>query len=635
MVGSISQYISFPSQWPFGGSKEVSPFANKSRLDDVIAVLRDPKFTFDQLKSWKKDLKKIIENPDNKHDLERFISDILMWGIPKNPQGIIDLLTETLNFEAVKAIAQERAQDKRVVFTSTVDIAKEMVENFPPAKQGSYTDKFYSELRKFKPTSLYLIPNVIHIFIEFFSYFNTSKKYTTFWEKQMIVDMVLKLTLLVQALNPILVTPTKVYAVALLIIMGVEVVAIAFQRWFKPMPNDIVNCTNLDRRLEMGCFKPKVGQSEVLNRLIQALVSNQKVLLVGLSGEGKTALISQLVQMKKEGTLTKELAELAFFTLKCGDIMGHGTFGQAEMINQTKEKIEGIEKKLLLFFDDLDQFTNKGPDATSLENFKKLFLNDDEHSPRVVAATTVKGYEKLKKLDEDGSFMQRVVPIVVESASDDQCRLVVSELLKRKARDLPVTDLAIEKAIEVSKVNAYLPDIGRIAKIKKIMEAVIAKSHAGYQSDFATKSLLVTRDKYKALEMDVTLRWKKDPTKIKNRNLVFADLTKAEKKVDDLRKQAQKVKDVIHHKALFDKQQDQLATKLVNSKKVPQDVEKRYLLSHFWAEDAFEKTLKKEIEKIEDIDSTAAKEMGLEINGELVQNVFEELKAEQVKLQAL
>lgn len=630
MFHHVVSSIPLINQLPFIGGRTGSPFEKVHDLKGLKEIIMAPGFTLDKLKIWKKDLNKLVKEHKSSDQLDAFIKDIMAWGIPQNPKETTSLLAETLDMERLTKLAKDKAIEKGIRFTSAADLAKQVNEVFPAPVEPSFMDSVKAEWRRFRPLSLYLIPNVITVCMEFLNYFNSSRKYTSFWEKQLIIETVVKFLFLVPMLNLVLETSVKVYVVAFLILVGVEIVTTAYHRWFKPLPHEIVNCRNMDRQFEIGMFKPKVGQSELLGRIITALATDQKVLLVGLSGQGKTALINQLIQMKKEGLLPKKLAQLAYHSINCGDIMGHGTFGQAEMVNQSKEKIEGLESKMLFFFDDLDQFTIKAPDASSLENFKKLYLSEDENAPRVIAATTVEGYKKLLVLDKDGSFMHRMLPIVVESASDVQARLVVSELLERRAKNIPVTEEAIEKVLKLSEDQEYLPKIGRVAKVKKIMESAIAQCQACYQEGYTTEKLSVYRDRFKSLKMDVTFRWKKDYTKMRERQEVSGELQKEEEKVKKLKTQAQKIKALIQRKDIFEKQQFQLANTLNKHPEISEESQKLYLLCQFWGEEAFESILEKEMEALETLDGE--KEMTLRINGDLIDKVHKQLKGEVKKL---
>ena len=90
----------------------------------------------------------------------------------------------------------------------------------------------------------------------------------------------------------------KVYLVTATIIVAIGLLVSIYQRWLRPLPDEIVNCTNLDKQMEKGVIEPKVGQTREMEKLISALEGGLNVLLIGRSGEGKTSLVHHLIALK-------------------------------------------------------------------------------------------------------------------------------------------------------------------------------------------------------------------------------------------------------------------------------------------------------------------------------------------------
>lgn len=605
--------------------REPSPFSASTTLDEVADLINSSNYTLEQMKSYREELQTIINSKQaDSEELNCFLKKMMNWGISNDPKQAVSFIASLLDLDKFNHFIQT---SKDTTFESPLKLANEMIEEFPLPHTPSLKERFGKEWKKFRPLVIYFIPNVINIFIDVFNFLDNQKKFTSLWEKYLLLEIIYKFVLipylLIRVLDPILVAPTKVYITAALIFFGAGIFIAAYQRWFKPIPNEIVNCKNLDSLQENGWVKPKVGQSKALNKLIKALMAGSNVIIVGKSGEGKTTLIHHLVQLKKEGKLPKKLENLRLFSMNCGDIMGNGTFGHAEMINQTKEKMEGYEKQLLVFFDEVDQLTNN---ATCFQTFKQRFLNEDEPHPQFIAATTLKGLEKIKALDDDGSFMQRVIPIVLESAEDTQCRLVLNEFLNRKGCCLPVSDEAVNKVIELSKSDEYLPNIGRLAKAKKIMRAAIGRCQWAYSPQYISEELAEAKDVYKSLEMEQSYKGRNNSEILAKKKTQRELIDRLEAQLTALKNQVSKIKEFLEKRKMFESDHCKIVHQLGNSaSKLDKELQKKYLLYHFYGKDAFEVILKGGVDKIKN-------EIDVEINELLIQQIFDEFSAELKKL---
>lgn len=471
MLNSLSSYFPF-------FHNPVCQFSEIASLAEIEEKITSSNYSLKELKTNAKKIKELINKSTNE-EIESFFKKILKWGISTDIQKIKEFLISILDKDKFFSFIDS----KNAHTHNAIEWAKLLAQGLP--HEITLKEKITLELKKFRPQIIYFIPNVLDIFLDIFKFLDNHKRFGSLWEKYLILEIVCKFILLpyllIQALQPILQATFTVYATAIGAIFGFGLLLAVYQRWFKPIPNEIVHCKNLEKLQDSGLINKKMGQIEPLCQLISALMAGSNILIVGRSGEGKTTLIHHLIQWKNEGKLPEILAKLKYFSLHCGDLMGHGTFGHAEMIGQTKDKIEGYEKNLLIFFDEIDQLVTKD---TCFQTFKQKFLNEDEPHPQFVAATTPKGLEKIVKQDEDGSFMQRVVLIVLDPADDNQCRLVIEEYLQREANGIPVTGEGIQKIIELSKSEVYLPQIGRLVKIKKILEGSLGRCRWTYSPQY-------------------------------------------------------------------------------------------------------------------------------------------------------
>ena len=229
--------------------------------------------------------------------------------------------------------------------------------------------------------------------------------------------------------------------------------------------------------MEQGLIEPKVGQTKELAQLIAALEEGSNVLLIGKSGDGKTALVHHLIALKHAKELPESLQKLAMFEADCGLMISSVSFGDSELISQTKDQCEGFEDRILLYFDEFYQIV---VNEDAFRTFKKRLL-EDKPSPKIVISISLRELEELQKLDVDGSFMRRVVPNFVESCDEDQNRLILQEFARRTARNVLVTENAVEMAHELACEEDYFPEIGCPAKgLKLLTDAVgICRSSFG------------------------------------------------------------------------------------------------------------------------------------------------------------
>lgn len=588
----------------FKNEKKTSPLQNISTLTQLQEKIVSS-FNLETFKACKQDIQKILKNHSNNPlQIETFIAKILEWGIQKGYSSIDDEISALFDDRAFfELIRKNPLRD-----VSIQNVAKKTLSAyafFP--KPVSLSEKLKQGLISIIVILMNPFPNLLNMASEVISLINNQKKFTTLWEKYLLLEIAYKFFLvphfLVKFLKPIFIVPAKVYLAATLVFFAGCLTATLYQRWFRTVPTEIVNCRNLDQDYQKGVIQPKVGQSLAIQKIVTALLSNSNILLIAKSGEGKTGLVNRLVQLKNEKKLPKELTNLSFFSLHCGDLLGHGSFDHAEMIIQTKDRIEGLEDKLLFFFDELDQLTSN---EAFFQTFKQRFLSEDEASPKVIAATTTEGYKKILAKDKDGSFMQRVLPIELESASDLQCRLVIEEMLRRKAGDLPFTQKAIEQVLKLSQKREgeydYLPHVGRLAKVKKIMGSVIGRCQYAYNPDYISDKMAVARDSN-------------------------TDLVNNENELRTLKKEAQHIYSINKNKLQHEKEHVEMAAKIAQGVNRV-DMNKAYLLREYFVFNALNAVMRKEIDALKD-------KMDIEINEQLVDSVYKNLVESQKKLDLL
>lgn len=666
MIRAISQIPNYFNCCVSHKKEKISPFQKLKDLKELAKTLTSADCDFDQWKVWKGDIKKFISTySDDWEDLDEFFTTITEWGIDKNPQKVMGIFAEILDLDILTDVISTKCEDAEIPFDNVFEWAAENASICPKPIETSVKANFLAEWKRYRPIVLYFIPNLVNIFLGAFNFLDSQKKYTTLWEKHLLLEIVYKFFIipycLITLLRPVFVIPAKVYMVAALIIVATGVLVSFYQRWLKPLPDEIVNCTNLDKKMEQGLIGPKVGQAKEIQRLIAALEVDRNVLLIGQSGEGKTALMHHFIQLKQQKKLSEELEKLTVYEVDCGLMLSNVNYGHSELINQIKDQIDGFEDKVVLFFDEFDQvLTNKG----AFQVFKKRFL-EDEPRTKFVATISTKEFKELRKHDIDSSFWRRVYPIVLDSSSDEQNELIIRDLIYRVAKDVPVTEDAIQEILKVSADEDYMPDIGRSAKAIKILMDALGLCRAAYNPHYVSIELIEAKQEYKNLMLKVINPVKASPAILKQKKklqsrikILEKDLLQNKKHIKKIREinaqqqkmnseyyrlthlLAQTVPDLIEDKAsddlkidFDDLENDALpeidedleeetpsnVRPLIPKDSISQKDQMMYLWYHFYAIDAFKKLLNLEIEKVSD-------EIPIQVNADLVRQVYEESK---------
>ncbi len=653
---------SFLPNWPIVSATvpKKDTFLGCNDLEDLANFLISNNHNVDQLLRCKKEIKEFLA--DHKDDLEKvdqFLQTLTQWGIEQNPQKMMAFLIDIISFELLDDTVKFREKHSAVPYDNVFDWAAEHAPFCPEPEDHSLKTRVYSEWKKCRPIVLYAIPNLINIFLGAFNFLDAHKKFTTLWEKHLLLEIIYKFFVipycLIQILQPVFVVTAKVYLVSAVIIVATGVLISSYQRWFRPIPDEVVDCVNLDKQVEMGLIDPKVGQARELERLIAALEVESNVLLIGHSGDGKTALMHHFIQKKHQGELPDKLKQLTVFEVDCGLIVSSYSYGHSEVINQIKEQTEGYDGNVLFFF---DEFFPIATSSAAFQAFKKRFLEDKPHA-KFVAAITFKQFEEIKKLDTDGSFRRRIVPIMIDSSTDEQSRLIIRELIYRVAKDVPVTDEAVEAILDISNQEDYLVGIGRPAKAIKILMDAIAFCRTAYNPHYVPIELSDARQEYQGLRLQAMQNVKAKTEILQKSRKLQKKISLLEKTLDRHKGQVAKIKKLIAEQRKLtndyyrltrflaraadgsespkpkdldldieevleieeseeDVEKVVIKDKLkpsISQKSISQDAKVMYLWYHFYAIDAMKTILQSEIDKIRN-------EMPVQVDEDLINQIY-------------
>lgn len=620
----LANSSSFSRLYPTNNPASTTPITD---FDRFAECLKSSQFTFETLESVKSSLKTLLQS--DKMDIQRlhqFIENLISWSLStKDPLLTLNFLSEVLTLEKLTELVREKAILQHISFTSLKECAelkKDLysIENIESFKNGST-----NQWKAFGWRLLHFFPNLINLIINSLSYLDCHKKFTSLWDRFSLLDIIYKFCLipyaLVQILTPFLITPTKVYMVAALVIGGIGIAVAAYKKWIMPIPHELLNCEKLDKKASMGLLN-NVGEPAEMAALQSALLAKSIAFLVGDPGSGKTALMERFVQLKKERKLEDPLQRLHNFSFDCGALLGTNTYGYSELIYQTKTQIEGIEKDLIIFFDEMDQIAN---DRNAMEAIKTHFLS--EGGPRVVAAMTPKGYASLIKM-LGGSFGRRVQVIPVFSPADPLLKQVLWNYLQQEAADLPVDDNCIPRLIELIRKNPdFSPEIGEIGKAKKILKDVIGRTRYSFTANYTPPELTDLRNQYHAIRARISATCNYQSDDLKSFQNLKTRISKIEGELLAYRTAAKKIQNIVamQHKL---KQRYAQILQQITSSALPEpyeNVKKLYLLYEFYAIRAFKTKLDHEIDSIRQSQNEVVKPpMHIKIDAASITKVFEE-----------
>lgn len=600
-----------------------TPFDKCSNLKDLAHLLTSDVCDLDQWLKWKPQIKAFIQKQGKDlQQLDIFLKTVTEWGIKQNPQKTIAVLVDIVSLDLLTQAVKFQTHNSEVPFRDIFEWAAEHQPFCPEQAHHSLKTRIYSEWKKCRPLVIYFIPNLINIFLRAFNFLDAHKKATTLFDLSLVLEIIYKFFIipycLIKILQPIFSVTAKVYVVSALIIVATGVLISVYLRWFRPLPDEIVNCTNLDKKMDRGEIEPKVGQAKELQRLVAALEVGSNVLLIGDSGEGKTALFEHFVQLKYQKKLSKHLQDLIAYEIDCGLMISNVSFGHAELVNQTMDQIKEGRKpeRALLFFDEFHQLATN---QAAFHAFKKRFLEDKPHS-QFVAAITSKEFEEIKKLDKDGSFRRRVVPIVVQSLSDEQNHLILREKINRMAKDIPITNEAIEAILKISALEDYLPGIGRPAKAIKILMDGIGLCRSSYNPHYIPEKIEKARQEYQALQLQAQSEMKVDPKTLKKIREVKARIEFSKQELEKDQKRVLEIKKLLGEQEKIQNDYYRLTHLIAKGKPVNREMKIKYLWYYFYAYDALKKQLQQKIKQV-------GNQMVVQVDEKLIYQVYEDYKA--------
>lgn len=200
---------------------------------------------------------------------------------------------------------------------------------------------------------------------------------------------------------------------------------------------------------------PAVGRDDKLRELEKILLYPEKdksILVTGIAGCGKTALIKGLAYRIQQGDVPEDLKNLHVISIDCASLVA-GT----KYVGTLEEKMKNLldeastSKDIVLFMDEIHQALGAGVsegDSNSVSEILKPYL--DYGRVRVIGSTTTEEYNEF--VSKDDAFKTRFKRINISEPDDHIVYQILADLIESYNRlserpdfNCPKLNLSIEE----------------------------------------------------------------------------------------------------------------------------------------------------------------------------------------------
>ena len=443
------------------------------------------------------------ENDNSLETVEQFIQTILNIGLKENPEKTIEFLSDCIELNMLENLIKwKNSPDPQENFNNSIELIDDdngdensflddSYENvfqwvetrIPPPKepfQPEQQNVLLSECRKFISLIFNFIPNLLNIFSDACGVMDPQTSYTTFYDKYLVVSILISFFNIPKYLGKILVpyfkTTLQANLCGLLIIAALGALFAAYQRWMRPMPHNFVNCVNLNAEKNERVLDDPVGQAGELAQLTTYLLNGSSVVLVGQSGAGKSSLIEHFKKLQKEGGLPAKLEQYVFHDFDCSQLGSMYSSEHGKLIKLLKKQMAPFKEKTILVCDEFHQIVNH---PAAFHAFKDHFMNGNDGQLLILVLTEEEYAVMDKTMFGIETFHRRIEFLKIKEPSDNEIELMLREIVK-KEKLVPVHENAIETIVKLSQNEVFQPKLGRSAKAKDLLITAIGRCKINY-----------------------------------------------------------------------------------------------------------------------------------------------------------
>ena len=202
-----------------------------------------------------------------------------------------------------------------------------------------------------------------------------------------------------------------------------------------------------------GKFDPVIGRDNEICQMIEVLLRRKKnnPLLIGEAGVGKTALVEELARRITLELVPNELKNMRILSVSISSLVA-GTKYRGEFEERVNKMIEELEhvSNIILFIDEIHTIIGAGgaEGAIDASNILKPYLARGKI--KVIGATTKAEY--MKFLEDDKAFDRRFQKILVEEASLEEVKVILSNLkeIYENYHGIILTDEVLDAIVDLS-----------------------------------------------------------------------------------------------------------------------------------------------------------------------------------------
>ena len=303
---------------------------------------------------------------------------------------------------------------------------------------------------------------------------------------------------------------------------------------------------NLSDLAREGKLDPVIGRDDEIRRVIQVLARRTKnnPVLIGEPGTGKTAIVEGLAQRIIAGDVPDSLKEKEVLVLDLGAVVAGSAFRgefEARLKAIIKEVIEA-QDKFILFIDEMHTLIGAGAQEGSMDAANLLKPALSRGQLRMVAATTLKEYQKY--VERDAALERRFQPIQVREPSVEDTIAMLRALREKYElhHGVRISDNALISAANLSSryiADRFLPD-----KAVDLIDEATSSLRLEIESEPTELDIMKRRLRQLTIEREAIKR-EKDQESRNRLKIIEAELRELNKKIEPMERQWKAEREVI------------------------------------------------------------------------------------------
>lgn len=445
--------------------------ANFTELSQVI------KDRFNELRTTanKERLKQLIVASQDKNEIKGLLKRVFEWGIDQphlTVSEVSSFVCDIIGLDKLENVLQTTDQETALIAASKRDkdilnwLPSGMVHNdLPVTTAGGIS-------------LLNIIPNTFNLFLDVFNFTDSSKNFTSLWEKYLIFEVMFRSIQLfyyvgqyvVTSLYPIILEgAAKVHVVALFIMAGVSLGALMYNRWYRD-PFDIAGLINCSREWKN---KLTVEKKECIE-VSKSLRAGGNPILVGPSGSGKSSVIQHTFHMWQKGLLSANLNQ-TFLKVDNEELcVSNSRYNFKQHLLNFSKLGRAYPGKVIFVFDDLSTLLSLPEGYSAFYTFYKTAKETGLF--QIIGALTAEEWKKLKEIDKSGVLTDNTMDLIeVKPESDKVLESYLWNTYHRHGSELLISEAAIKKIVQLCpKVSTSL--VARPQKATDLLKKLIVEA---------------------------------------------------------------------------------------------------------------------------------------------------------------